>query len=706
MSKSQDSHVLRHQRLARTTSAAGKRPRSVRGVSGYEKRKKARPLLEMSSPKEGSSTLNAPTSPHIGGGEGEASHFPPSSAPHEEGEPLRTVALSLEGEGSTLTIPPASAGSSREVASSMTEDSSEPLPPIASPGPADFGLGESSSSSETASFRKLSPMLRSFSPTGGIVLPPSERDCELSGSRVLRLSALREAAAHMLCPECESRLQFFERCDGRRGLVTFMSFQCPDCYWEHCVSDPGDPSSSVLNTRAILGSRLCGLGRSGISAVCGMLGLPPPYAQTSYNASSLRICNYLDEMADAQQKQAAKKLKLDLGHDPDEVVDIMVTCDCTWSKRGVGAAFGIVSVISWKTGEVLDCEILSKHCPACTSWDGGDKSSKKYEEWYKGHKDHCLRNHVGSSPAMEAEGVRRIWQRSVSRLGLRYTQVICNGDSSAYASVCAAAPYGEQQITRHECVGHAQKRVGKLLRDLRKDTRLKDKDGKCPVFIHCLSDENICKLQSYYGNAVRSNVGNLESMKRACWAVFYHSCSTDDNPQHDCCPKDKDTWCPYNRALVEKRRPVHTKPPRIPPDLAGFVKVCWTKLCDPDLLKGCVLGATQNQNESFHSVIWKYCRKNDFPGPVVVRMATYLASLTFNKGLCALEPLFRKMGDSEVGMYTLRYMFETDRERIKQSQRQASPEAKTRRKVRRAAARAKEKALIEMEGVTYESGAF
>ena len=51
-------------------------------------------------------------------------------------------------------------------------------------------------------------------------------------------------------------------------------------------------------------------------------------------------------------------------------------------------------------------------------------------------------------------------------------------------------------------------------------------------------------------------------------------------------------------------------------------------------------------------------------------------------------------------------MFETDREHIKQSQRQASPEAKTRRKVRRAAAGAKEKALIEMEGVTYESGAF
>ena len=159
---------------------------------------------------------------------------------------------------------------------------------------------------------------------------------------MLQLSALREAAAHMHCPEGESCSQLLERCDGRRGLVTFMSFQCPNCFWEHCVSDPGDRSSNILNTRAILSSQLCGLGKKGISAVCGMLGLPPPYAQTSYNATSLRICNYLAEMADAQQKKAAKKLKLDLGHDPDEVVDVMVTCDCTWSKRGVGAHLALL----------------------------------------------------------------------------------------------------------------------------------------------------------------------------------------------------------------------------------------------------------------------------------------------------------------------------------------------------------------------------
>ena len=114
---------------------------------------------------------------------------------------------------------------------------------------------------------------------------------------------------------------------------------------------------------------------------------------------------------------------------------------------------------------------------------------------------------------------------------------------------------------------------GKHLRDLKKDTVLKDKDGKCPVFTHCLSEANIHKLQSYYGYAVHANVGNFESMKQACWAVFYHSCSHDQNPQHDYHPKDKGTWCPYNCVLEEGCRPVHTKPSRIPPNSAGFMKV-------------------------------------------------------------------------------------------------------------------------------------
>lgn len=72
-------------------------------------------------------------------------------------------------------------------------------------------------------------------------------------------------------------------------------------------------------------------------------------------------------------------------------------------------------VISWETGQVLDYEVLSKWCNTCerqkTKWG---EDSDQFKEWMETHKENCSINHFGSSPAMECEGVLRIWRRSVA----------------------------------------------------------------------------------------------------------------------------------------------------------------------------------------------------------------------------------------------------------------------------------------------------
>ena len=103
-------------------------------------------------------------------------------------------------------------------------------------------------------------------------------------------------------------------------------------------------------------------------------------------------------------------------------------------------------------------------------------------------------------------------------------------------------------------------------------------------------------------------------------------------------------WCPYNHALAKRKIPFHTKPPQIPADLGEFVKPCWIKLCAPDLRSHCVLSAKRKSNKVFHSIVWKYCHKEDFSGLVTVRTATLLASLTFNKRMCSLIPFLPKLG--------------------------------------------------------------
>ena len=253
-------------------------------------------------------------------------------------------------------------------------------------------------------------------------------------------------------------------------------------------------------------------------------------------------------------------------------------------------------------------------------------------------------------------------------------------------------------------MGHVQKRVGGYLRDLKKDKTLKDKDGKRPKFARRLTDANIDKLQKYYGNAIRANVGKIDAMERACWAVFYHSCSHDGEPRHEYCPEDPKTWCPYIRAKILGRNFSHAKP-RIPPDLAPFVKVCWEKLCDHELLERCTLGATQNQKESFNNLIWKYCPKTDFSGFTSVQVATLLAVLTFNKGLCSLAPLFGRLG-GEVGPFCTRYLVANDAFRVRKAQVKATQESKRRRKLMHEAKIAREEQLLEKEGVTYGARLF
>ena len=72
--------------------------------------------------------------------------------------------------------------------------------------------------------------------------------------------------------------------------------------------------------------------------------------------------------------------------------------------------------------------------------------------------------------------------------------------------------------------------------------------------------------------AIRGHTNNLTGMKKACWAVFYHSLSTDERPQHHCCPEGADSLCKYQRALAlnQAGMPPHT--PKIPADFEKYLK--------------------------------------------------------------------------------------------------------------------------------------
>ena len=94
----------------------------------------------------------------------------------------------------------------------------------------------------------------------------------------------------------------------------------------------------------------------------------------------------------------------------------------------------------------------------------------------------CKANYDGSAASMEPTGIKRMYQRSISSKKLRYTEYVGDGDTSSFNSVIKDHPYGPQvTITKLECVGHVQKRLGSALKKLiqsKSNNKLSLSDGK------------------------------------------------------------------------------------------------------------------------------------------------------------------------------------------------------------------------------------
>ncbi|GFX10788.1 uncharacterized protein TNCV_3929281 [Trichonephila clavipes] len=115
---------------------------------------------------------------------------------------------------------------------------------------------------------------------------------------------------------------------------------------------------------------------------------------------------------------------------------------------------GCVSFISIDTGNILDLEVMTQYCKMC-------ELIVKCE--------HVCSNYKGSSGNMEAVGAFRIFERSLIKRDLQYTEYNGDGDSKGFLQVKDI--YGEISVTKLECIGHIRKRVGSRFRKLKKNSK-------------------------------------------------------------------------------------------------------------------------------------------------------------------------------------------------------------------------------------------
>ncbi|XP_025159029.1 uncharacterized protein LOC105189804 isoform X2 [Harpegnathos saltator] len=221
---------------------------------------------------------------------------------------------------------------------------------------------------------------------------------------------------------------------------------------------------------------------------------------------------------------------------------------------------------------------------------------------------------------MEVDSITEMFLRSDEKFGVKYTNYIGDGDSKTFAGILKINPYGDDcPVTKNECVGHVQKRMGSRLRNIKQKRKLGGKKR--------LTDGVIKKLTIYYILTIRRNVDSVQKMKEAIIATLDHYCSTDESPRHDNCPVGIDSWCEWRKAKSINQLKSFKHPDRlINEEVEKHIRPIYEDLSNDNLLMRCLGGYIQNSNESFNSTIWLITPKHLNSGQKIVEIAAYMAA--------------------------------------------------------------------------------
>ena len=530
------------------------------------------------------------------------------------------------------------------------------------------------------------------------------------GFRFIDISVLASVFETLRCPLCKQGRAVLEEDDkAKMGLASLLILKCSSskCKFEN----PFYTSNKVVNSQAfevnrrvVLATRNIGVGHQGLVKFCSVMNMLPPMQENSFQDHLKAVKNAAQTAAEKSMSKAADEVKAFYEPEQDDVYNFGISGDGTWRRRGFSSCYGVVTAMSTVTGKALDCEIMSKECRFCMPWRGKE-ATPEFQDWWEGHQHECQANFSGSSGAMDAAGLLAIFQRSIEKHSARYVEFLGDGDSKAHKKLVEEEVYGEVPVEKLECVGHVQKRLGSRLRLLKKRLgKTPLQDGKSIGGAGRLTNSKIDKLQVYYGKAIRDNTHDIEAMKKAVKAIWHHTKSTDENPDHDLCPPGADSWCGFQRDLENGTSDYQHDHP-IPEAVADVIYPTFEALSDENLLSRCLHGGTQNQNEAINAMIWQRATKETHSSLPTVELATFLALCHFNDGAKAIICVLKELGIVP-GTHCRDACAKLDHRRLSHSERKGGAEAKKRRKQLRNWKKGYSETLEAREGPTYGAGAF
>ena len=127
------------------------------------------------------------------------------------------------------------------------------------------------------------------------------------------------------------------------------------------------------------------------------------------------------------------------------------------------------------------------------------------------------------------EAAEILWSRSLDKHNFRYTTLLSDGDVKTFKHLFSLKVYGDVRLKKEECINYVKERR-RVLPSMAVD---------------------MTKLTGYYvWQCDMCTSSQQECDAASCLRHILHATSTDENPDHDRCPKGKESWCFYQKALA------------------------------------------------------------------------------------------------------------------------------------------------------------
>ncbi|GFX00819.1 uncharacterized protein TNCV_4577861 [Trichonephila clavipes] len=240
-------------------------------------------------------------------------------------------------------------------------------------------------------------------------------------------------------------------------------------------------NSHDINSKLVSAFLSIGRGHAALESFSSVLNMPTmdrkTFAKCMHNLSvkNKEVKKKILEMSRQSAREA--HVKVDASLKNQKIIDVSVSYDGTWQKRGHTSNLGLGIIIDILSGFVLDFEVLSKYCHNCVV-AGRDMGvdSAEFHIWQKGHADECDKNFDGTSGAMEMHAALIMWRRSISDCQMRFVSMLSDGDSKTFQFLSDNKIYGSDiKIEKEECLNHIAKRLGTSLRNKVKEWKVKKK---------------------------------------------------------------------------------------------------------------------------------------------------------------------------------------------------------------------------------------